>query len=134
MSDIYEKLGIDANDHLPSVPQAAMLIGGLFCRLGGQMMIDQDGKRQILVPMAGAFARNEGEWDIYPHPVPNAKPTERFLSGDQFEGAMRMVTALLDRLHPSDRDFLFDAFASAATSVDAEKTADNLPRKSGDEQ
>ncbi|MEM1051149.1 MAG: hypothetical protein AAGI28_03555 [Pseudomonadota bacterium] len=109
MSSIYAKLGLKEPGHLPPSPEVAIVMGSLFQRLGGWLYIDSNGERRMSVPMAGAY---EGEeWDKYPHPVPNAEPTERFMCGDQYEGAMRMVLALLRRLHPTDKTLIYDAFA-----------------------
>lgn len=118
MSDLHQMVSVDVPKHLPPAPDAALMLATIFQRLGGSFHIEQTGRRSIATPCAGAFNGKDGGWDIYPHPVPNAEPTERFLSGDQYEGAIRMLVALIDRLHPSDRTFVFDAFGSAVTKVD----------------
>lgn len=116
MSSIYAKLGMEDPNTMPSVPEAAFIIGGIFQRLGGSLHIDQNGKRTIGVPCGGLLTR-DGQ-TFFPEPVPDAKPHECFRSGEQFDGAMRLLSALMHRLHPDDKTFLFDLFAHASTKVD----------------
>ena len=108
MRNLYDTFGLDTPQHLPECPEAATVIASMFLRLGAHLIVDQHGKRQMMLPEPCSARDEEGN---LPDPVPNAKPTERFLSSDQYRGALRMVTAMLNRLHPNDTAFVYDAFA-----------------------
>lgn len=91
---------------LPSDPEAAFILGVLFQRLGGYFAIDGDGKRYM--------GRIEPVHDSAIPQIPNAEPHDRFANADQWEGAMRVIESGLRGLHPDDKTFLFDLFATAA--------------------
>lgn len=116
MSNLYAKLGLETPDTLPECPEVAVVLAGLFTRLGAHFMIDHRGKRLVMLPEPCHLRLTEGR---LPDAVPNAKPHEQFINNEQYRGAMRMLGAMLSRLHPSDKTLVYDAFAIAATEVDA---------------
>ena len=101
---------MNADIHFERSHDLAVLVGGLFTRLGGHLMIEPDGRRRRSIPCTGLWT------DANPWPnLPGAKPTERFHFDDEWEGAMKLVDYLLVRLHPDDCTFVFDAFGVAVT-------------------
>ena len=108
MNDLYAKLGLETPKTLPECPEAAIVIAGMFLRLGASLIIDNDGARRMILPEPCSF-RMDGR-DL-PEPVPNAMPHEAFLNDEQYRGALRMVTGMMSRLHPRDAAFVYDAFA-----------------------
>ena len=108
MNDLYAKLGLDTPDTLPECPEAAVLLAGMFMRLGAHLIIDSKGDRRMILPEPCSFEDRK-----LPEPVPNPKPHETFLNGEQYRGALRMLTAMMNRLHPTDSAFVYDAFAYA---------------------
>jgi hypothetical protein len=49
--------------------------------------------------------------------MPAAKPHQRLLNCEQWEGAMRVIETNLALLHDDDKAYLFDLFAEAAAIV-----------------
>jgi hypothetical protein len=92
---------------LPRDPEAAFVLGLLFQRLGGSFAIASNGKRYI-----GRMFEPVHESAI--PQLPGAEPHQRLLNTEQWEGAMRVIESGLSSLHPDDRTFLFDVFASVA--------------------
>lgn len=91
---------------MPSNPMAAFYLGCVFRRLGGFFSIDSRGHRGMGRPCFGHH-------DELPQ-LPNAEPHERFHSAEEWEGAIKLVDGLIDRLCKEDRDFIFAAFANDA--------------------
>ena len=100
----------------PPSPDIAGLVAMLFLRFGGALHIDQNGKRQIVVPEPCLFRMEGKEMPSLPH----ARLHEQFHYPDEFRGAMKLITGLLYRLDPTDKAFVFDAFASVYTPIEAE--------------
>lgn len=120
MASIYAKLGMEEPKHMPSCPDAAVVIAGLFSRLHGTLHIDHNGKRHISMPVSAAFDMMDGS-DRLPDPVPNPKPHERFTKCEEFEGALKMIAALIRRLHPDDLTLIYDSFAQVSTPDELEE-------------
>jgi hypothetical protein len=93
---------------LPPDPEVAFVLGILFQQLGGDFAIDSNGKRYI----------GRGFEPVAQSAIPqltNTPPHRQFLNVDQWEGAMRVIETGLSALHPDDKAFLFDAFATCTT-------------------
>lgn len=107
--NLYDTFGASRPEHFPEMADGASLIASLFQMLGGTMVIDETGARRVIIPEPCAF-------DEMPA-LPNARPHEQFHRPDEYRGAMKLVTGLLQRLHPKDATFVYDAFAVACVEV-----------------
>jgi hypothetical protein len=117
MRDLYETFAIAPPRNLPEAPEAANLIAGLFHMLGGTMTISEKGERRVIIPEPCSFVLNDRDLPS----LPDAKPHERFLNGDEYRGAMKLVTGVLHRLHRNDQTFVYDAFAMVCTPQQVEQ-------------
>lgn len=90
---------------LPSSPEIALLVGALFKQLGGDLMINPDGRRysSIIEPCL---------LDRLPT-ISSLEPCYQPMNVEQYRGAMRLVSGLLHHLCKDDKDFIFDLFADA---------------------
>ena len=104
-ANLGELFGYDQPKLFPPSPHAAMLLGSVFIRLGGYFSIDGRGQR-------GIGRMYQPALDEMPQ-LPDATPCEQFHTSDEFDGAVKLLDALIRRLDKSDRDYLFDAFAYA---------------------
>jgi hypothetical protein len=108
MTDLQSLFGIaPAKMELPPCPEVALTLALTFQRLGGGFSIDSTGRRGVFSPCCALG-------DDLPQPLPDAIPSDCFQSEDEWQGALKLVRALLGRLHPSDRDYVFDMFAIEA--------------------
>lgn len=96
---------------LPHSPQIALLVGTLFKQLGGDLNIEPDGLRYSSVPEPHTF-------DSLPK-ISGLEPCYQPMNGEQYRGAMRLVSGLMHRLGKADKDFLFDLFAEAYVDPEA---------------
>ena len=92
----------------PDSREIATLAGMLFCSLGGKLIIDKDGHRSRQQPEPAQFRLADSPLPVLPH----AEPHEAFHSGDEYRGAIKVLSYMLDRLSDNDRDFLFEAMGS----------------------
>ena len=92
-------------NELPHSPEIALLIGTLFKQLGGDLNIEPDGRRYSSVPEPLTF-------DSLPK-ISRLDPCYQPMNGEQYRGAMRLVSGLLHRLGKADKDFLFDLLGDA---------------------
>lgn len=91
----------------PSVSFAWALI---FQQLGGSFGIDTEGRRYTRLPEP-AFFRSRGE--ELPS-VPDPLPHERFLNGDEYRGALKLMAGLLRRVSEADNELIYAMFAAAS--------------------
>lgn len=125
-TNLHDMFGLEKPTHFPPMPDGANLMACLFLRFGGSFHIEGNGDRRIMVPEPCMFRLNDQDMPS----LPNAKPHEQFHRSDEFRGAMKLITGVLARLHPEDRDFIYDAYAHALTAQQAEE-ASTLLRTSG---
>lgn len=93
---------------LPDHPDLALFVATLFERLGGQLEIDETGRREARRPDRGHLRRG---------PVPqlaDAAPSERFRSLEEWEGAIKLTEYWLKRLSGADREYVFTLLGQAA--------------------
>lgn len=105
-ANLGELFGYDQPKLFPPSPQAAFLLGSVFIRLGGYFSIDSRGQR-------GLGRIYQVAMEVMPQ-LPDATPCEQFHSSEEFDGAVKLIDALIRRLDKSDRDYLFDLFAHGA--------------------
>lgn len=106
----------------PRAPDAAAMLGVLYQRLGGFFSIDSSGRRG----MGRAF---EPVHESAIPQLPQAKPHQRLLNAEHWEGAMRLIEGCLSALDPEDKAFLFDLFAVAAVDPRAVSSSVEEPRR-----
>jgi hypothetical protein len=87
---------------LPDHPDLALFVATLFKRLGGRLVIDDEGRRLARLPSL----RDERSGDGLPR-LSGAQPWEQFDNADEWRGAIKLVRYWLDRLSDKDRDFVF---------------------------
>ena len=95
---------------LPPDPNVGMMLALLYRRLGGSFSIASNGSRYFGRPEPCYF-RLQGQ-DL--PQLAGAKPHERFLCPEEWAGAIKLVEALLQRLHSADSDMIFDLLATVA--------------------
>ena len=91
---------------LPPNPMASLFVAMVYQRLGGWFCIDSRGKRGIGQPLYSSD-------DELPQ-LPNANPRERFHNSDEWQGAIKLLDALLHRMDPDDTNTIFDLMAAVA--------------------
>ena len=116
MRDLNALFGAERSTNLPQSAECAVLIYGMFAKLGGYICIDHKGRRQRMLPCTGTWSKD----NPYPQ-MPDAHPCEQFHSGDEWAGALKLMDYLFVRLDKADRDFIYDAFAAVSTPYDVEQ-------------
>jgi hypothetical protein len=96
----------DVRQRLPSIPDGAALVAMVYQRLGGMLSISSQGKRGLGRPCWFP----DGE---IPQ-LPFATLTQQFHCKAEYEGALKMLEALMSNMDRKDCDFIFDAFAHAS--------------------
>ena len=93
---------------LPDHRDLALFVATLFQRLGGTLAIDAEGGRYAQRPAGYSLPRG-----AVPQ-LPDAKPSERFRSAEEWEGAIKLAEYWLNRLSGPDREYVFTLMAQPA--------------------
>lgn len=116
MADLNALFGLpEKADALHDCPSVSFTWALLFQQLGGVLGIDQDGRRYTIHPEPCVFRMRGEELPCLPDPEPH----ERFLNGDEFRGALKLVAGLLRRVSDADKDLVYGMLA--AVTVDERK-------------
>lgn len=100
----------DNDDDLPPSPQAACLLAMVYMRLGGSFSIGSNGRSYLGRPEPCLLRTLRQDLPS----LPNSEPHELFADPKEWQGAMKLVEALLNRLCEADSAYVFDLFATVA--------------------
>lgn len=91
----------------PESPEVAMFLAASFIRLGGTLQTSSTGNRCMGQPCYSD--------ERSPRPqLPDAKPHEQFHTDAEWTGALKLLSASLSRLAPTDKNLVFGAFGAVA--------------------
>lgn len=105
---------------LPSMPDAALLLGQVFRCLGGWLSIDSRGRRGLGSPLCfdGDFPQ-----------LPDADQREQFRTSDEYRGAIKLLEGLMRRLGEADQEYLFLMLALEAVDESGFTPSIEEPRR-----
>lgn len=108
MADLHTLFGLpQPAEKEIDAPAVSLSWALIFQQLGGSLGIGSDGRRHTTMPEPALF-RSRGE--ELPS-VPDPEPHERFLNGDEWRGAIKLMAALIRRTSDADKDLIFGLLA-----------------------